>query len=246
MAGGSEVLPPQAAGTWGGPGDGGLAPGAPSPPRSWVPDLGCEGPDGEEVGRSTPTDPPVLSCSQLEVEVKMLQCQTSASERGFPVSREEVSSLRYVSIVLPPLPHPGTLRPTPPLHRHSPASSTLRGSSRAQETALFRERAAHRAPRRVHQAAFSPCVRPAHDAACLPQGFSIPLDPVPTLNTSWCRAAGRPSSRSLDRESRPRRRCSGRPTPSSPRVPERAPLLQFVTGTWPLGRHPLVHGESRR
>uniref|UniRef100_A0ABI7W3U0 Mitotic arrest deficient 1 like 1 n=1 Tax=Felis catus TaxID=9685 RepID=A0ABI7W3U0_FELCA len=30
----------------------------------------------------------------LEVEVKMLQCQTSASERGFPVSREEVSSLR--------------------------------------------------------------------------------------------------------------------------------------------------------
>ncbi|XP_026898179.1 mitotic spindle assembly checkpoint protein MAD1 isoform X3 [Acinonyx jubatus] len=30
----------------------------------------------------------------LEVEVKMLQCQTSASEQGFPVSREEVSSLR--------------------------------------------------------------------------------------------------------------------------------------------------------
>ncbi|XP_058568019.1 mitotic spindle assembly checkpoint protein MAD1 isoform X4 [Neofelis nebulosa] len=30
----------------------------------------------------------------LEVEVKMLQCQTSASEPGFPVSREEVSSLR--------------------------------------------------------------------------------------------------------------------------------------------------------
>lgn len=85
-----------------------------------------------------------------------------------------------------------------------------------------------------------------------PQGFSIPLDPVPTLNTSWCRAAGRPSSRSLDRESRPRRRCSGRPAPSSPRVPERAPLLQFVTGKWPLGRltpsprHPLVHRESRR
>ncbi|XP_043415475.1 mitotic spindle assembly checkpoint protein MAD1 isoform X1 [Prionailurus bengalensis] len=30
----------------------------------------------------------------LEVEVKMLQCQSGASERGFPVSREEVSSLR--------------------------------------------------------------------------------------------------------------------------------------------------------
>uniref|UniRef100_A0ABI7W412 Mitotic arrest deficient 1 like 1 n=1 Tax=Felis catus TaxID=9685 RepID=A0ABI7W412_FELCA len=36
----------------------------------------------------------VLLLTKLEVEVKMLQCQTSASERGFPVSREEVSSLR--------------------------------------------------------------------------------------------------------------------------------------------------------
>ncbi|VFV35705.1 mitotic spindle assembly checkpoint [Lynx pardinus] len=44
----------------------------------------------------------------LEVEVKMLQCQTSASERGFPVSREEVSSLRFPWVFpgynLPPLP----------------------------------------------------------------------------------------------------------------------------------------------
>lgn len=198
----------------------------------------------------------------------MLQCQGSAAEQTFPLSREEVSSLRYVSTVAS-WPHLSPPCPACPPESHAvcPAVSVhalappVPAGGRACEQGLVQSR--ERRPcfgrelltghlQCIRQASFSLRAGSAHNTACFPQRFSRFLR-SPSRRCALPGGNGLPDFSSLPGpgERSLRRRFSGTPTPSSPWDPRLAPLFYFVTGKWPVGRltpspqHPWVQNECR-
>ncbi|XP_030880348.1 mitotic spindle assembly checkpoint protein MAD1 [Leptonychotes weddellii] len=126
----------------------------------------------------------------LEMEVKMLQSQSSTAEQSFPLSREEASSLRYISTCglraclsesrsVHSEPSAWTLGSAPPALRGVPGSAFCAGAAGAcpepgTNGPISEELLTGRFPN-VSQAAFSPCVRPAQNTPVSPEAFPILL-----------------------------------------------------------------------